>query len=44
MENLTYYVKIGRIMTDCFQIGTELKQGEGLAHSFFDIALEYVIR
>ena len=44
MENSTYYVKIGTIMMDGFKIGTELKQGEGLAPNCFNIALEYVIR
>ena len=31
MENSTYRVKIGTIMTDGFKIGTGLKQGDGLA-------------
>jgi hypothetical protein len=44
MENSTYYVKIGTIMTDDFKVGTGLKQGDGLAPNLFNIALEYVIR
>jgi hypothetical protein len=44
MENSTYHVKLGTIMTDGFQVGTGLKQGDGLAPSLFNIALEYVIR
>jgi len=44
MENSTYHVKIGTIMTDGFQVGTGLKQGEGLAPNLSSIALEYVIR
>ena len=39
MENLTYYVKIGTIMTYDFKVGTGLKQGDRLAPN-----LEYVIR
>ena len=44
MENSTYYVKIGTIKMDGFKVGTGLKQGGGLAHNFFNIALEYVIK
>ena len=44
MENSTYYVKIGTIMTDGFKVGTGLKQGDGLAPSLFNVALEYVVR
>ena len=44
MENSTYYVKIGTIMTDGFKVGTGLKQGDVLAPNLFNIALEYVIR
>ena len=44
LENSTYHVKIGTIMTGGFQVGTGLKQGDGLAPSLFNIALEYVIR
>ena len=44
MENSTYHVKIGTITTDDFQVGTGLKQGEGLAPNIFNITLEYVIR
>jgi hypothetical protein len=31
-------------MTDGFKVGTGLKQGDGLAPSLFNKALEYVIR
>jgi len=31
MENSTYHVKKGTIMTDGFKVGTGLKQGDGLA-------------
>jgi len=44
MENSTYHVKIGTVMTDDFKVGTGLKQGHGLAPSLFNIALEYIIR
>jgi len=44
MENSTSCVKIGTIMTDGFKVGTELKQGDGLAPTLFNIALEYAIR
>ena len=44
MENSTYDVKIGTLTTDGFKVGTGLKQGDGLAHNLFNIALEYVIR
>ena len=39
MENSTYRVKIGTIMTDGFKVGTGLKQGDGLAPNLFNIAL-----
>jgi len=44
MENSTYHVKLGSVMIDGFQVGTVLKQGDGLAPILFNIALEYVIR
>jgi hypothetical protein len=44
MENSTYYVKTGTIMTDGLKVGTRLKQGDKLAPNLFNIALEYVIR
>jgi len=44
MENSTYHVKIGTIMTDGFKVRTGLKQGDGLAPNLFNIALEYIIR
>jgi len=44
MENSTYYVKIGTIMTDGFKVGTGLKQGDGLACNLFNIALGNVVR
>ena len=44
MENSTYRVKIGTIMMDGFQVGTGLRQGDRMAPSLFNIALEYVIR
>ena len=44
MENSTYYVKIGTIMTDGFKVGTGLQQEDGLAPNLFNITLEYVIR
>ena len=44
MENSTYYVKIRTFMMDGFKVGTGLKQGDRLAPSLFNIALEYVIR
>ena len=31
MENSTYHVKRGTVMTDGFKVGTGLKQGDGLA-------------
>ena len=44
MQNSTYYLKIGTIMTDGFKVGTGLKQEVGLAPSLFNVALEYVVR
>jgi hypothetical protein len=44
MENSTYHVKIGTIMTDGLKVGTGLKQGDGVAPILFNITLEYVIR
>ena len=44
MENSTYHVKRGTVMTDGFKVGTGLKQGDGLAPNLFNIALENVIR
>jgi hypothetical protein len=43
-EYSTYHVKIGTIMMDGFQVGTRLKQGDGLAPNLFNTELEYVIR
>ena len=40
MENSTYCVKMGSIMTDGFKVGNGLKQGDGLTPNLFDIALE----
>jgi hypothetical protein len=40
MENSTYHVEIGTIMTDGFKVGTGLKQEEGLAPKLFNITLE----
>jgi len=36
MENSTYHVKIGTIMTDEFKVETGLKQGDGLAPNLFN--------
>ena len=44
IENSSYHVKIGTIMTDGFKVRTGLKQGDGLAPNLFNITLEYVIR
>jgi hypothetical protein len=44
MNDLTYNVKIRRIMTGGFEVGNCLKQGDGLAPSHFDIAMEYAKR
>jgi hypothetical protein len=44
MKGSTYHIKIGTIMTDGFQVGNGLKQGDGLAPSLCSIALEYEIR
>jgi len=44
MENSTYYVKTGTVMTDGFKVGTCLKQGDGLAAKLFNIALGNVVR
>jgi len=44
MKNSVSYVKIGTIMTDGFKVGTGLKQGNALAPTLFNIALEYAIR
>ena len=44
MEDSTYHIKIGTLMTDGFKVGNGLKQGDGLAPNLFNIALEYVIR
>ena len=44
MENSTYCVKLGTIMTDGFKVGTGLTQGDGLAHNLFNIVLGNVVR
>jgi hypothetical protein len=44
MEDSTYCVKIGTIMTGGCKVGNGLKQGDGLAPSLFNRAMEYVIR
>jgi hypothetical protein len=36
MENSTYHVKIGTMMTDGFKVGTGLKQGDGLTPNLFN--------
>ena len=36
MQNSTYYVKRGTIVTDGFKVGTGLKQGDGLATNLFN--------
>jgi hypothetical protein len=37
MNDSTYHVKIGQIMNDGFKVGNGLKQGDGLATTFFNI-------
>jgi len=44
MNNLTYHVKIGLMMTDGVKVGNGLQKGVGLAPTLFNIALEYVMR
>jgi hypothetical protein len=44
MNYSTYHVKIGQMMNGGFKVGNGLKQGDGLAPTFDNIALEYVIR
>jgi hypothetical protein len=44
MEDSTYRVKTGTIITDGFKVENGLKQGDGLAPNFFSTALELVIR
>jgi len=44
MNDSTYHVKKGLIMTGGFKVGSGLKQGERLAPNLFNIALEYVPR
>ena len=36
VENSTYCVKIGTVMTDGFKVGTGLKRGDGLAPNLFN--------
>jgi hypothetical protein len=40
IENSTYHVKTGTMMTDGFKVETGLKQGDGLVPILFNIALE----
>jgi hypothetical protein len=44
MNNSTYHVKIGLMMTDGFKVGNGLKKGDGLGPNLFNIALEHVIK
>jgi hypothetical protein len=44
MNDSTYHIKIGQMMTDSFKVGNGLKQGDALAPNLFNIALEHVIR
>jgi len=44
MNNSTYHVKIGLIMTDGFKVGNGLQKGDRLAPTLFNISLEYVMR
>ena len=37
MNNLTYHVKIGLMMTDGCKVGTGLKQGNGLGTNLFNL-------
>ena len=39
MNDLTYHIKTGLIMTDGFKVRNGLKQGDGLAPNFFNTAL-----
>jgi hypothetical protein len=44
MEDSTYHVTIGTIITDGLKVENGLKEGDGLATNLFNTALEYVIR
>jgi hypothetical protein len=44
MENSTFCVNIGTVMTGGFKVRTRKQQLDGLARSLFNIALEYVMR
>lgn len=44
MEDTQAHVRIQNQLTVSFRIAQELKQGDGLALTLFNIALEYVIR
>jgi hypothetical protein len=39
MNDSTYNVKIGHMMTDGFKVGNGLKQGNGLAPNLFNTAM-----
>jgi len=40
MEDWTYHVKTGPLMTHDFKVGNGLKQGDGLAPNLFTTATE----
>jgi hypothetical protein len=44
MDDSTYYVKIGTMITNGFKVRNGSKQGVRLARNLFSIALEFVIR
>ena len=44
MNDSTYRVKIRQMMNDGFKVGNCLEHGDRFAPTFFNIALEYVIR
>jgi hypothetical protein len=44
MNDLTYHVKIGLMMTDGCKVRNGLKQGNGLGPNLFNRALEYALR
>jgi hypothetical protein len=44
INNSTYHVKIGLMMTNNFKVGNGLQKGAGLAPTLFNITLEYVMR
>jgi hypothetical protein len=44
MENTQYKIRVGSTVSEAFEVKTDLKQGDSLSPTLFNIAPEKVIR